>query len=151
MSTPTRKGSAKLAVFFAAVLMTAIVMPSTKAFAANTANSSYSFYFSGTGATQGTSARYKETSSVCYLRVSYLGLNRMNFYIDGAKSSSGSWVNRTRGGVATAYYTGHFSVHNYVNENGEYFARLTAMSPSGSGTVSGMWSPDSNESNTSLN
>ena len=151
MSTSTRDGPAKLAVLLAVVLMAAIVMPSTKAFAANTANSTYGFSFSGTGATQGTGARYKETSTVCYLRVTYLGLNRMNFYIDGAKSASGPWVNRTRGGVATAYYTGHFSIHNYVNENGEYFARLTAMSPSGSGRVTGMWSPDSNESNPSLN
>lgn len=88
MSASTRKGSAKLVLLFAAILMAAIVTPPTKAFAANTANSTYSFSFSGTGATQGTGARYKETSTVCYLRVTYLGLNRMNFYIDGAKSAS---------------------------------------------------------------
>jgi len=75
----------------------------------------------------------------------------MNFYIDGSTYSSGGWVNRTRGGVAVAYYTGHFSIHNYVYENGGSWARLTSMSDCGSGSVSGMWSPDSNESNPSLN
>lgn len=152
MTSKNRCRYIALSTFATAALIAILGIAPTQAFASgNTSNSSYSFYFSGTGATQGTTARAKYTDSVCYLRVSYLGLNRMNFYIDGSNSTSGSWVNRTRGGVATAYYTGHFSIHNYVNENGESYARLTAMSPSGSGTVYGMWSPDSNESNTSLN
>lgn len=152
MKTATMTMRRRLGVLFGAALIAVTMCATpTRALAANTANTSYNFNFSGTGATQGTAARLKTTSTVCYLRISYLGLNRMNFYIDGSKSASGSWVNRTRGGVATAYYTGHFSIHNYVNENGESYARLTAMSPSGSGAVSGMWSPDSNENNPSLN
>lgn len=152
MKSSATCGGRRLGALFGAILVAAAVCAAPKnALAANTANSSYSFTFSGTGATQGTAARSKQTSSVCYLRVSYLGLNRMNFYIDGATHPLGPWVNRTCGEVATAYYTGHFSIHNYVHENHESYARLTAMSPSGSGTVTGMWSPDSNESNPSLN
>lgn len=151
MSPITKKGSLKCALVVGAILATTCFAPSSALAAGNTGNTSYSFSFSGTGATQGTAPRSKLTDSVCYLRVSYLGMNKVNFYIDGAKTDWSSWVNRTRGGVAVAYYKGHFSVHNYVNENGESYARLTAMSPDGSGQVSGMWSPDSNENNTSLN
>ncbi len=151
MSSNLQNHFGRLTFVVGMAIAAALFAPSNAFAAGNTSNTSYSFSFSGTGATQGTAPRSKLTSSVCYLRVSYLGMNRVNFYIDGAKTNWNSWVNRTRGGVAVAYYKGHFSIHNYVNENGESYARLTAMSPSGSGSVSGMWSPDSNENNTSLN
>lgn len=152
MNTATWSKRAVRVLLGLQIAIASILFLATPAYAANTANTSYSFWFSGTGATQGATWRRKTTDSVCYLRISHLGLNRMNFYIDGSTQYDGHAVNRTRGGVATAYYTGHFVIHNYVNENGESWARLTAMSPSGSGAVSGVWSPDSNEPwHTSLN
>lgn len=137
-----------LQIALASVLLTA----SPALAAGNTGNTSYNFYFSGTYATQGTAWRGKSTDSVCFLRIDKLNMNRVNFYIDGSTSYDGHATNRTRGGVATAYYTGYFVIHNYVRENGESWARLTAMSPDGSGYVYGAWSPDSNEPwHTSLN
>lgn len=110
---------------------------------ADTSNQSYNFTFSGTGATQGTGSRSKSTSSEVYLRISSISMNRVNFYVDSREN--GTWINRTRGGVAVGYYPGHFLISNYVYENGGRSARLTAMSPDGKGSVSGMWSPDTNE------
>lgn len=108
-----------------------------------TTNQSYNFNFSGTGATQGTGSRAKDSSSEVYLRITSITMNRVNFYVDSWEN--GTWVNRTRGGVAVGYYPGHFLISNYVYENGGRSARLTAMSPDGKGSVSGMWSPDTNE------
>jgi len=135
------------------IALASVLLTATLALAAgNTDNSPYDFYFSGTYATQGEKWRRKYTDSVCFLRIDDLDMNRVNFYIDGSTSYDGHATNRTRGGVATAYYKGYFVIHNYVHENGESWARLTAMSPDGSGYVYGAWSPDSNEPwHTSLN
>ncbi len=137
-----------LQIALASVLLTA----SPALAAGNTMNTAYSFWFSGTYATQGTAWRQKYTDSVCFVRVDFIDMDEIDFYIDGSTSYDGHATNRTRGGVATACRPGYFVIHNYVNENGESWARLTAMSPNGSGSVRGVWSPDSNEPwHTSLN
>ncbi len=135
------------------IALASVLFTASPAFAAgNTANTSYCFYFSGTWATQGTQWRRKYTDSVCFLRIDSINMDGVNFYIDGSTSNGGRATNRARGGIATAYSTGYFVIHNYVHENGESWARLTAMSPHGSGSVCGAWSPDSNEPwHTSLN
>jgi hypothetical protein len=135
------------------IALASVLFTTTPALAAgNTTNRWYSFRFSGTYATQGAEWQPKDTDSVCFLEIKDLDMNRVNFYIDGSTSNDGHATNRTRDGVATAYYKGYFVIHNYVHENGESWARLTAMSPDGSGYVYGAWSPDSNEPwHTSLN
>ncbi|MCH3947911.1 MAG: hypothetical protein LKE43_03735 [Olsenella sp.] len=135
------------------IALASVLFTTTPALAAgNTTNRWYSFRFSGTYATQGAEWQPKDTDSVCFLEIKDLDMNRVNFYIDGSTSNDGHATNRTRDGVATAYYKGYFVIHNYVHENGESWARLTAMSPDGSGFVKAYWSPDSNEPwHTSLN
>lgn len=137
-----------IAAFLIALFATTYTVP---ALAANLKNTEYAFSFSGTGTMQYTRGRAKDTYSVCYLRVSSVNANRFNFYIQGQARYSNIWTNRTRNGVAVVYYPGHYSIHNYVYENGERFARLAGTSPAGGRYVSGMWSPDSAESNPSLN
>ncbi|MCH3956264.1 MAG: hypothetical protein LKI67_08345 [Olsenella sp.] len=135
------------------IALASVLFTTTPALAAgNTTNRWYSFWFSGTYATQGAEWQPKDADSVCFLEIKDLDMNRVNFYIDGSTSNDGHATNRTRGEVATAYYKGYFVIHNYVHENGESWARLTAMSPDGFGFVKGYWSPDSNEPwHTSLN
>jgi hypothetical protein len=121
------------------IALASVLFTTTPALAAgNTTNRWYSFRFSGTYATQGAEWQPKDTDSVCFLEIKDLDMNRVNFYIDGSTSYDGHATNRTRGGVATACRPGYFVIHNYVHENGESWARLTAMSPNGSGSVRGV-------------
>lgn len=153
MSNATHFHRAARALLGLQIALASVLFTTTPALAAgNTTNRWYSFRFSGTYATQGAEWQPKDTDSVCFLEIKDLDMNRVNFYIDGSTSNDGHATNRTRDGVATAYYKGYFVIHNYVHENGESWARLTAMSPDGSGYVYGAWSPDSNEPwHTSLN
>lgn len=147
---PSRARRVLLRAIAAFLVALSAMVHAVPALAANTGNTSYSFSFSG-AATQQTGPRSKTNDTVCYLRVDQVNANRFNFYIYGSRSYSGSWTNRTRNGVAVVYYPGHYSVHNYVYENGESWARLAGTSPAGGSYVSGAWSPDSAESNPSLN
>ena len=153
MSNATHFHRAARALLGLQIALASVLFTTTPALAAgNTTNRWYSFWFSGTYATQGAEWQPKDTDSVCFLEIKDLDMNRVNFYIDGSTSNDGRATNRARGGIATAYSTGYFVIHNYVHENGESWARLTAMSPDGSGFVKGYWSPDSNEPwHTSLN
>lgn len=140
-----------LGILFVAVFSVMAVLPPTLALAEDTyANTSYTFPLESYG-TWGTGRRQKNTDSACYLRINRIDMNSVNFYIDGWKSSRGTYVNRTRGDKAVASYTGHFQISNYVNENRDTHARLTAWAANGGGTVSGVWSPDTREVHTSLN
>lgn len=140
-----KKGCVALLV---AVLTALVVLPASPALAI-TENQRYEFYFSGTGATQGTYGYRKDNNTECFIAIESLGSSRLNFYIDGSTSSSGPWYNRTGvngGGVAVASTTGYFLIHNNVYETGCRYARLTAMSPSGRSSAYGYWSPDTNQS-----
>lgn len=147
MFASTRKGSGKLVLFFAAVLMAAIVMPSTAH--ATTENQVYDFTFSGNGATQGTNRAYKkDTKSESFIFIRAITMNSVNLYIDGGYSgnpSSGTWTNCTRYGKAVASLAGYYLIHNSVYENGYTHARLTGWATSGGGYIGGQWSPDTNE------
>ncbi len=133
-------------VFFGAVLLALVVLPSNLALA-STADTQYDFYFENLASQQGTEVRNKETSSKVFLAVQYKdrSLTTVNFYIDGARTSNGYLQNRTRNYVAPAYHTGYFTISNNVYESGDRWARLTAMSGGGYGRVAGYWSPDTNE------
>lgn len=138
-------GKKPLALGALSLLLASMLLAPTTALAI-TDNQYYSFGFSGTGATQGTYGYPKDTQSECFLWIQSISMsNGVNFYIDGSGGQNGPWTNRTRGGVARGWVKGYFLIHNYVKENNESWARLTAVSPSGSGSVSGYWSPDTNE------
>lgn len=126
-------------------------VPAVKAYASspNRSDTTYNFYFKGTGSTNATYGRAKCDDSVSYVHIKQLGLSKINLYIDGYEGDC--WTNRTRGGVARAVKPGYYNIHNYVWENGEREARLSGWSQAGSGNVSGEWSPDSKGGFTSLN
>lgn len=145
MSFCTARSKRLLCMGALLLLFVGVLLMPTKAMAITT-NQYYSFGFSGTGASQGTYGVRKDTQSECFLWIQNIHMsNGVNFYIDGSVGGSGPWTNRTRNGVARGWSTGYYLIHNYVYENGERNARLTATSPSGSGSVSGYWSPDTNE------
>lgn len=142
MSTTRRRG---IGIVLGVLLAMLVVLPAKPALA-TTADDPYNFTFWGTGATQGRNGQRKDNQTETFIAINSINMSRVNFYVDGSTSQWGPWLNRTRGGVAVGYYTGYFIIHNYVYENGERWARLTAMSPEGSGSAKGYWSPDTNES-----
>ncbi len=137
----------RLMVVLGILIAGLLMVPSTAL--ATTENQSYDFYFSGTGATQGTGGVKKDTSSECFISIEQLTMESLYLYIDGSIFRDGPWINRTGasgGGTAVARETGYFLIRNNVKKTSGSYARLTGMSPAGSGYISGEWSPDTNQS-----
>lgn len=132
----------------------ALAFAVTPALAANTSDEGYNFYFYGGGATQGTRPRPKTNTTPVYVRVDTITISSVGLYVDGAYSSRGPWTNRTNGGSAPMSQVrgpGRYSIHTSVYESGRRWARLTGYSSWPSGSVYGVWSPDSTRTYTSLN
>lgn len=111
---------------------------------ASTTDSTFNFNLRGQGDTHGTAGRKKDTNSSCYVYIKKLTTSGVHLYVDGAVSAGSAYTNQTTNGVAIANHTGQYLIHNTVYENACRYARLTSWSPSGSstGTISGVWSPD---------
>lgn len=128
----------------AAICCPALLTPSFALATGNVSNTEYEFLFNCYGCYDNTTPRQKWDSTPSYLRVTTTTLPTMYFYVDGANYWNGSWSNQTMLGRMVVYGTGHYSVHNYVYENGYSWARLRAESTElGLNSIWGCWSPDS--------
>lgn len=108
----------------------------------NNKDTGYNFKFSSKGATQGTTGRAKQDDSSVYVKVNSRSGNPIRMYVDGALTNNGHWVDCTQGSHY-ANRTGEFNIYNSVFESNKRYARLTGWAYKGSGTVMGVWSPDS--------
>ena len=121
---------------------------------ADTNDTGFSFAFSPWGKSESTPGRRKEDATPTYVNIKILavGNSKVNMYVDGGKSQTGSWKNMTVGGYARVQGAGKWCIHNNVYEKGYSFARLTSRLKEGvGGYISGLWSPDSMYSYSSMN
>lgn len=101
----------------------------------------FDFAMSGNG-TNGTTGRSKDNATSSYVWIKSIN-NSCRMYIDGGRTSSGSWYNCTVNGYANATRAGKWRIMNYVNEWGYSYARLTAWANNGYTSLYGVWSADS--------
>lgn len=121
----------------------------TTAFARTTIDSKYEFTMPDLG-TNATGGRIKENNSATYIRVDIKTMQSCRTYVD-AQTLFG-WKNETVWEHATVKALGKFAIHQNVYENhGRCNARLSAWANNGSGTLQGVWSPDSWGSYPSIN
>lgn len=109
--------------------------------AANISDTSYTFNFNWIGQAN-TSGRAKQNASSTYIKCNQLPNGGFQVYVDGATSSTGSWIDRTIGQPKVTR-TGEFLINQLVYENGERYARLGGFSLGASKSAKGDRSPDS--------
>lgn len=115
---------------------------------ASNVDRAFSFYFPTYGAVKDTGHQPKENDSSLYMFYSGNGpaytakaLGYNNFYV--AKDCSFDPADGTKYSYQYRFYPGTKRfMYNYVKENGYHYAGIRVTS-SGTGTVAGVWSPDS--------
>ncbi|MCJ7839332.1 hypothetical protein MUB24_00120 [Lederbergia sp. NSJ-179] len=134
----------RIALFVLSASMMLTLIPSST-FASNVKDRPFSFYVnSSVGYT--TAARAKEDRSSTYVKINQVPVTYIYLDVQGFRPSSvggtNYWADETIGGTQTAR-KGEWRVKQNVYENGGRSARLKFKRFTQSGTVSGVWSPDS--------
>lgn len=136
-----------LAIMFSIGVASKAVSASSAVPASNV-DRAFSFYFPTYGAVKDTGHQPKENDSSLYMFYSGNGpaytakaLGYNNFYV--AKDCSFDPADGTKYSYQYRFYPGTKRfMYNYVKENGYHYAGIRVIS-SGTGTVAGVWSPDS--------
>lgn len=90
-----------------------------------TVDTGFDFEFSGSGSTQGTSWRSKETTSSVYVNATWVEGAKPKIFTDGAVDWKGNNShNRTIGGFVRIPRIGRYEIHNTIRENYNSHARL---------------------------
>lgn len=136
----------KLSLFILSISMIFIILP-TETLASNYSDTPFSFTLTINTPHQTTTSRAKQNSTSTYVRLDNVPagstvLLSVEGYRPTGNGSTKVWMNETIGGTQVAR-PGRWSVRQLVYENGGRNARLKFQRHSVSGTVNGLWSPDS--------
>ncbi|WP_163578501.1 hypothetical protein [Gracilibacillus thailandensis] len=116
-------------------------------FASNHGDTSFRFSVSTSNNYAYTGSRSKENTTSTYVNVEQVPITYIYADVQGYRPSSVSgtnyWVDETLGGDKVTLSKGKWLVKQLVYENGGRSARLKFQRYYGTGTVSGVWSPDS--------
>ncbi|WP_062105424.1 DUF2712 domain-containing protein [Bacillus niameyensis] len=126
-------------IVLAAVMILTFIPPST--FAGNIVDTTFSYNVSLSNKYAYTNPRAKENATSTYVKINQAPGNLIFLDVQGSTSKT-NWVNRTVG-VTPLARPGEWRVKQLVYEKGDSFARLKFERYNESGTVSGVWSPDS--------
>ncbi|MCM1494461.1 MAG: hypothetical protein NC089_01520 [Bacteroides sp.] len=132
----------------AALVMLAPAVKGITSYAANTADSPYSFSLTTANTTPAyTEFRAKTDDSSIYVNPLAMtgSLSRVGVVVRARSELNGSISTVGLTGTKNYYYTivgRGYRVHNLVKENGYSYASVGFYSQNGTGTASGVWSPD---------
>ena len=125
----------------------AVNMFSTTVSAANVSDTTYGYELSTSNPVAYTYPRAKQNTSSTYVNVKKVPSVYVYCEVEGYRptpiSGTNIWTNETVGGDAVTLSVGKWLVRQNVYEHGGRSARLKFKKYLMSGTVSGVWSPDS--------
>ncbi|UJW58017.1 hypothetical protein HXZ66_11680 [Bacillus sp. A116_S68] len=135
----------KMAPLVLSAIMILTLLPA-QAFASNHGDTGFRFNVNTSNNYGTTGSRAKQNTTSTYVKIDQVPAAFIYLHVQGFRPSSttGSnyWANETVGGRQTAT-PGQWLVRQMVYENGGRSARLRFQRYSASGTVKGVWSPDS--------
>lgn len=99
--------------------------------------------------------REKRTSTKVYVYITKAPTKYINVQVLGNRNTASSWYNETKGTTAKVTKGVKSSITNYAYENrganNTYVLVKLKVSTADSGTISGVWSPDSTQNYTVVN